>query len=117
MMKTRHWMTGLAICLLVLVSAGCRTSPAEWSGRMPNERGTHVKPYDFDQPDQQTENEAVRPIEFTFAMKLAHSSAVRPDVPFNRADRLLASPLRKSGFALRGFAGKVLHDIPFAGSE
>ncbi|MGH9449026.1 MAG: hypothetical protein ACRD11_00630 [Terriglobia bacterium] len=84
---------------------------------MPNERGTHVKPYDFNQPEQQTENEAARPIGFTLAMKLARSSVAQPDVPFNQADRLSAPPLRASAVALRSLAGKVLHRIPFAGSE
>lgn len=63
-MKKRFLLIGALILLLAFLAAGCATSFQEWSGEMPNETGAHVKGYDYDQTDQQT-NQAIRPLGLT----------------------------------------------------
>lgn len=63
-MKRRLLLIGVLIFLLAFLAAGCDTSFQEWSGNMPNETGSHVQGYDYDQTNQQS-NQTIRPIGLT----------------------------------------------------
>ncbi|MGH9328530.1 MAG: hypothetical protein ACRD2B_17810 [Terriglobia bacterium] len=61
MITTRRLVTIGLVCLAVALLAGCATSFEEWSGTMSNETGRHVQPLNFNNPDDNSNSQAVRP--------------------------------------------------------
>ncbi|MGH9469094.1 MAG: hypothetical protein ACRD1N_01975 [Terriglobia bacterium] len=80
-MTLRRVLAVLMICLFTLLLAGCGTSFDEWSGTMSNETGRHEHPYDYNQPDDNSE--AIRPARLRLAATpaLASTPAVRQPSP------------------------------------
>lgn len=67
-MTKRHLLVVGLISVLMLLLAGCTTSFEEWSGNMSNETGRHVKAYDENQPDDNSQ--AIQPTLWLGAMTI-----------------------------------------------
>ena len=73
MIKDKRLLIGILICLVMFLSAGCETSFPEWSGEMPNETGSHVKPDNVNEPVYN--NPAIKPVWGSMANSLAPAGA------------------------------------------
>lgn len=95
-MTTRRVVAATLLFLMTLLLAGCTTSSAEWSGQMPNENGTHVRPYDVNQDEANAKT--INPI-IGVLMPSARLSALVVRFEIQLAERVGLQPAAKNGEA------------------